>query len=160
MLQRIQSVFMFVVVISGILLFFPPLATYFSELGYFKFFLYGVQDLVHDPFGETTEKLFSVWFSLPLFLIQLVIVLLAIFTLFKFKKRPMQLRLNQLNIFLNVILVGGIFFFSTMVENKVGAKPDFGIGTILPLISIIMLFLANNFIRKDEKLIRSADRLR
>ncbi|MBE0639823.1 MAG: DUF4293 domain-containing protein [Bacteroidales bacterium] len=160
MLQRIQTVYMLVVVVSGILLFFLPLATYFSELGYFRFFLYGVEDLVRDPFGAEKSVLFPVWFGLPLSIVQALIVLLAVYTIFQYKKRVLQIRLNRLNIFLHVILIGGIFFFSTIIESKVSARPDYGIGNILPLISIIMLFLASHFIRKDEKLIRSADRLR
>jgi hypothetical protein len=36
----------------------------------------------------------------------------------------------------------------------------FGVGLLLPALSIVFLFLANKAIRKDDKLIRSADRLR
>jgi len=160
MLQRIQSVFMFVVVLSGILLFFFPLATYFSELGYYKFYLYSIKDMVHNPFGQSEIPLFSSWFTMPLLILQLVIVTLAAITIFKFKSRLLQIKLNRLNIFLNVILVSGIFMYSTLIEDTVGATPDYGIGNVLPLISIIALFLANYYIRKDERLIRSADRLR
>lgn len=160
MIQRIQSVFMLVVVLCGILFFLFPIATYFSESGYYKFFLYGVSDMSHDPFGEITSKLFSFWFTMPLLIIQVLIIILAGFTIFKFKRRVFQMRLNRLNVFLNVILVGGIFLFSTIIEDRVNASPDYGIGNVLPLISIIVLFLANNSIRKDERLIRSADRLR
>lgn len=160
MLQRIQSVFMFVVVLSGILLFLFPLAAYFSELGYYKFYLFTIKDMVHDPFGQSTSPLFSLWFTMPLLVLQVAIVALATVTIFKFKSRLLQIKLNRLNIFLNVILVGGIFMFSTLIEDTVSARPDYGIANILPLISIIALFLANNFIRKDERLVRSADRLR
>ncbi len=39
-------------------------------------------------------------------------------------------------------------------------KETFGGGLLLPAISIVFLFLANKAIRKDDNLIRSADRLR
>lgn len=160
MIQRIQSFYLLLVVVAGILLFFMPLATYLSELGVYRFYLYGIKDMVHDPFGETNPSLFSHWFGIPLSVVQGLIVLVGVITIFQYRKRLLQIRLNRLNIFLQVILVGGIFFFSNMIESKVLATADYGIGNGLPLISIILLFLANNGIRKDEKLIRSADRLR
>ncbi|HPE33846.1 MAG TPA: DUF4293 domain-containing protein [Bacteroidales bacterium] len=160
MIQRIQSFYLLLVVVAGILLFFLPLATYLSELGVYRFYLYGIKDMVHDPFGEPNPSLFSYWFGIPLSAVQGLIVLVGVITIFQYRKRLLQIRLNRLNIFLQVILVGGIFFFSNMIESKVLATADYGIGNVLPLISIILLFLANNGIRKDEKLIRSADRLR
>jgi glucan phosphoethanolaminetransferase (alkaline phosphatase superfamily) len=160
MLQRIQSVFMFIVVLSGILLFFFPLASYFSDLGYYKFYLFSIRDMVHDPFGQSATPLFSSWFTMPLLILHIVVVALAAITIFKFKSRVLQIKLNRLNIFLNVILVGGIFMYSTLIEDTVGATPDYGFGNVLPLISIISLFFANNYIRKDERLIRSSERLR
>jgi hypothetical protein len=61
---------------------------------------------------------------------------------------------------LSVLLVGGIFYYSTMLEKQYEIIPQYGVGGLFPLVSIILLFLANHFIQKDEKLIRSADRLR
>mgnify|MGYP000867943431 CR=1 FL=1 len=161
MIQRVQTLFLLLVIIAGIVLMFLPLAVYYSEMGYYlKFFIYGMKNLAHDPFGDEIPKLFSLFFGLPLLLVQVIIILLAGFTIFKYKRRPMQLRLNQLNIFLHVILVGGIFYFSTLIEAKVAAAPVYGVGVVFPLVSIVALFLSSNFIRKDERLVRSADRLR
>ena len=161
MLQRIQTLFLLIVIIAGIVLMFVPLAVYYSEMGYYiKFFLYGVKNLAHDPFGAESPRLFSAFFGKPLLIVQIVNIIIVSFTIFKFKKRTLQLKLNQLNIFLHVILVGGIFYYSTIIETKVQATPVYGLGVTLPLISIIALFLANYFIRKDERLVRSADRLR
>ncbi len=161
MIQRIQTAFLLLAVISGILAFFFPIAVYFSETVYSKFFLSGVIDLARDPFGsEAVKNQFSFWFTLPLLIIQVVAILLAGYTIFQYKRRPFQIKMNRLNIFLNVMLVGAVFFYSTMIEEKVAAKPDYGLAVVFPLIAIILLFLANFNIRKDEKLIRSADRLR
>ena len=40
------------------------------------------------------------------------------------------------------------------------AEEQFGLGMILMLIPFIALFAANFFIKKDEKLVKSADRIR
>ena len=37
---------------------------------------------------------------------------------------------------------------------------QYGVGYVLPLISLMMVFLAYNAIRRDEKLVRSLDRIR
>lgn len=150
MIQRIQTVFLILVILAGVLVFFFPIAIFISDTGYFKFYIHGVSD----------SQTFSFWFTAPLMFVQLFIVLLAAYTVFQFKKRTLQIRLNVLNVFLNVILVGGLFFYSSMIENRVGVKPDYSLGVIFPLISIILMFLANRFIKMDERLIRSADRLR
>jgi hypothetical protein len=161
MIQRIQTVFLLLVVISGALAFYFPIAAYFSETVYSKFFLSGVTELAREPFAtEAVKNQFSVWFTLPLLIIQVVAILLAGYTIFQYKRRPFQIKMNRLTIFLNVMLVGAVFFYSTMIEERVAAKPDYGLAVIFPLISIILLFLANRYTRKDEKLIRSADRLR
>lgn len=162
MIQRIQSVFLFLVVISGIIVFFFPIATFYSDDSFFKFFLCSVRDYAPDPFNDMSSKGEQInWlYPLALSILQLTIVLIALVTFFKFKRRLFQIRLNYLNVFLNVILVGGIFYLSTMLEESLGVIAEYGLGGIFPLISIILLFLSNIFIKKDAKLIRSANRLR
>jgi uncharacterized membrane protein len=162
MIQRIQTVFLLLVIISGILAFFFNVAVYFPEAGYFRFYLYGITDLSRDPFADDglNQQAFEAWYTLPLVLLQGIIIILAAWNIFNYKKRLLQIKINRLNVFLNVILVGALFFYATMIESKVNAKPDYGIAVIFPLISIILLFLANRHIKKDERLVRSADRLR
>ncbi len=162
MIQRIQTVFLLLVAIAGILVFFFPIAYYeYDSVINAKFFIYKILDLRHDPFPDTESQLFPIWLTLPLIVIQGFIVVLATYTIFKFKNRTLQVRLNMLNVFLNVILVGALFLYSDFLINRaLGIKPDFKIGVFFPLISIIMVFLATRFIKMDERLIRSADRLR
>ena len=162
MLQRIQTVFMFLAVVAGVLIFFFPIATYISDTSYLKFFLHMVRELSSEPFNDmsVTNSSFEQWFTLPLSAGQLVIIILVFITIFKYKRRKLQIRLNNLTIFLNVLLVGGIFYYTTILEEQTGASSAYGIGAVFPLVAIILLFIANYNIRKDEKLIRSADRLR
>jgi len=162
MIQRIQTIFMFLALVAGILIFFFPVANYISDTNYLTFFIHTIKDLAPDPFTEMSAGAtqFGPWFTLPIAAGQFLIIVLLFYTIFKFKKRVLQIRLNSLGIFLNVLLVGGIFYYTTMVEEKTGAASDYGIAAIFPLIAIILLFIANFYIRKDEKLIRSSNRLR
>jgi len=108
MIQRIQTVFLLLVIISGILAFFFNVAVYFPETGYFRFYLYGITDLSRDPFADDAlkQQAFTEWFTLPLILLQALIIILAAWNIFNFKKRLLQIKINRLNVFLNVILVG------------------------------------------------------
>ena len=162
MIQRIQTIFLFLAVISGIVVFLFPIATFYSDVSFFKFFLCSVRDYAPDPFNEmsATNENINRLYPLALSVLQLIIVMLGLITIFKFKKRLLQIRLIYLNIFLSVILVGGIFYLSTLLEESLKTQAQYGLGGIFPLISIILFFLANSFIKKDERLIRSADRLR
>ena len=71
----------------------------------------------------------------------------------------MQIRLNNLNIFLNILLIG---YLAYGLSNLPGGFSDSekGIGLLIPFISIALLFIANRFITKDEKLVKSVDRFR
>ena len=162
MIQRIQTIFLFLAVISGITVFLFPIATFYSDVSFFKFFLCSVRDFAPDPFNEMSavNENINRLYPLALSVLQLIIVLLSVVTIFKFKKRLFQVRLIYLNIFLTVILVGGIFYFSTILEESLKTQAQYGLGGIFPLITIILFFVANSFIKKDERLIRSADRLR
>jgi uncharacterized membrane protein len=159
MLQRIQSVFLFMVVVFGVLALLLPIATFTGEMDILRFYLYAVEDLSPAPFGDAAST-FDRWFTLPLAIGQFVIILIAFITIFQYKRRMLQVRLNLLNTFLNVLLIGGIFYYVNLLETASGATADYQIATIFPLLSLVMIFLANRYIRKDEKLIRSANRLR
>ncbi len=45
-------------------------------------------------------------------------------------------------------------------ELKVATNIGFSFGAFLPIVSAIFAFLAAHFIKKDEQLVRSADRIR
>lgn len=159
MLQRIQSVFLFMVVVFGVLALLLPIATFTGETNILRFYLYAVENLSPDPFGAAASA-FDRWFTLPLAIGQFVIILIAFITIFQYKRRMLQVRLNLLNTLLNVLLIGGIFYYVNLFETASEATADYRIATIFPLLSLVMIFLANHYIRKDEKLIRSANRLR
>jgi hypothetical protein len=55
--------------------------------------------------------------------------------------------------------------YSDTVKSLMGTHPEeiivaFNFGAILPVLSLICAYLAVHFIKKDDQLVRSADRLR
>ena len=89
----------------------------------------------------------------------IVLVLIGAFSLFSFKNRKRQIMLNNISIIINALLIGILVYW---VQNLSGGIdfPEKGIELIFPLIALICLFIANIFIKKDERLVKSVDRLR
>ena len=101
--------------------------------------------------------LFSLdWLRTLLFAISAVV---ALYTIFKYKKRNLQQLLNWLNIVINFTLLG-IFVYRMLNSSGESIISEKGVGVFVPVLSIVFLFLANKAIRRDEKLVKSADRLR
>lgn len=135
-IQRIQTVYMILVLVtSGVLPFVFPL--WKSADGKEFFFL---ESMIYTP----------------LFGLSATLALLAV--LF-YQKRQHQFVINRLNIILNLILLGLFLYRSLNLSGEAPASEK-GIGMFLPLISIVLLVLANRGVKKDEDLVKSVDRLR
>lgn len=90
-------------------------------------------------------------------------IVLSLVTIFRFKNRKSQSGLTWLNILVTIGLQAWLFFkitnFRSDPANSI-LQGYYWIGTFLPLVTIILLFMAKSGIRKDEKLVKSLDRLR
>ncbi|GAL00871.1 DUF4293 domain-containing protein [Nonlabens ulvanivorans] len=85
--------------------------------------------------------------------------LLSLVAIFIYNNRKLQTVINRLNILLNLILLG-VFVYRSLTMSGETAVSEKGIGMLLPIISIVFLVLANRAIRRDEQLVKSADRFR
>ncbi len=158
MLQRIQTLYLAIAALACVLLFFFPLAAFFNELeGNYKLFIYGIRSLDPEP-----RAVFSLFFTLPLIVLVIVSILLTLLTIFSYKKRWLQVRLNAFNVITNIVVIMLIFFYyAPYITGITKSDPEYNyIGMILPLITLAMLILATRAIKKDEALVKSADRLR
>ena len=136
MLQRIQTIYLLLCVLfSGVFPFFTKIWTEENKL---------------EVYANSNE------IYIGLFLISAILALVSIFS---FKKRQKQFVLNRLNMILNFIIIGLLVNHSLSLsgEAKVSEK---GIGMLLPIFSIVFLALANKAIKRDEDLVKSVDRIR
>ena len=100
---------------------------------------------------------------LPLLLLAIGIALLTVVAIFNFKNRPYQVKLTNFGVIGSVVLILAIFFlYVPMIEKKIGIVPDYSkaYGIYIPLIVLVLIVMANRAIKRDERLVRSADRLR
>ena len=84
---------------------------------------------------------------------------LSLVSVFIYNNRKLQFVLGRLNIILNFVLLGVIVYQSQNLPGETAVSEN-GIGMFLPLVSIVLLALANKAIKKDEDLVKSVDRLR
>jgi len=155
MIQRIQSVFLFLAVIATALMFLFPLAEFFGSS---NFMLYAYKIDFYDP--DPTLVL-SPYFLLPFMSVLVLIILFTLTALLSFKNRKRQIALSKLSMGLTLLLLGGYFFgYIALLEKSVGNPPNYEFASFIPAIIFLFLILANRGIQKDEKLIKSMDRLR
>ena len=98
----------------------------------------------------------------PSLLIALVMTALPFITIFMFTNRKRQMRMS----FAGML---AIISFITLLLSRVAnlskltpppASGSYWIGAVLPVIAMIFLIMAISGIRRDEKLVKSVDRLR
>ena len=96
----------------------------------------------------------------PLFLLVLVASSLTIFTIFKFKRRPLQARLSVLAAVLFLLWYPAVLLVNKFMMPS-GLQFDMvNVWDALPAVSAILCILARKGIMDDERLVRAADRIR
>ncbi|HET8574479.1 MAG TPA: DUF4293 domain-containing protein [Edaphocola sp.] len=90
-------------------------------------------------------------------------VILSLLAIFSFRKRKNQKKLVWGNILCCILLLAWLYYSeATASSTAQSLNPGgyFWIGAFLPLISMVLLIMSLRGIQKDEKLIKSMDRLR
>lgn len=88
-----------------------------------------------------------------------ILVLVGLLSVFSFKNRKRQILLNTISIIINALLIGVLVYWLLNLSGGI-SFPEKGIEPIFSLIAVICLFIANIYIKRDERLVKSVDRLR
>lgn len=143
MIQRIQSVYFALAAILSALMFAFP--------------LYNISIL-----GETTSFSLTSGISYGLVLSMLAgaTIGLPLATIFQYKKRPLQSILGRVNQLMLVGLLAACVLSFDTARNVDGVVATAGPAMFFPIGSILFCILAVRAVKKDEALVRSADRIR
>jgi hypothetical protein len=156
MIQRKQSVFLLLAAIVLGLLYYFPLASFIGDKDSLVFYVYLVTSKVPDHVPDL-----PVYFVLPVLTLNTLIMLLTIVSIFLFRKRMLQLNLVRINLILLLVMIAGFFFYYVpALEDLSGGIVEYEMGAYFPLVAFIFYIMAYRGILFDEKLVRSADRLR
>lgn len=150
MLQRIQSVFLFLITILSVLQLFLPFQEITTYETSFQLFLFP---------GKYNESYNGI-IHLPLAL-NAIIIILSLFTVFKYKNRKLQMKLCTFIAILSFMLTASLFLFTYAKLNDThNTSINYNASSFIPLANIVLAFIAKRFIKSDEDLIKSADRIR
>ena len=145
MIQRIQTVWLLLATLTASALFYTDV--YHAEI------ITG---------AVTTVLAFKVASHFPSLLLAVVVILIPFVSIFLFKNRKKQRNLIWLGVLAALAFISvnlwRISHFTTGTVPEPGGT--YQVGSILPVLVLIFLFLAIRGINKDEKLVRSLDRLR
>ena len=91
-----------------------------------------------------------------------VVIIVSIIEIFSYKKRMTQVKLGALNsLLLGAVLISTVLIATNAREVWTSENSgNFSIGIFFPALAMFCNIFANYFIRKDEKLVRSMDRIR
>jgi hypothetical protein len=150
MIQRKQSLFLLIAALMG--------------AGVFIFDLYRYHTSVHnmvngvDTVVDTPGHL-GVTGNYPLLLIAVVITILPLITIFMFKERKRQMAMTLVSLISTLTFIAMALSYITRIT-PAPLNGSYYIGSVLPCVSVVFLLMAILGIRKDDKLVKSMDRLR
>lgn len=141
MVQRLQSVWLLLAAVCGIALTKIPLFI--------------------GTLSNNQIKLVLATESLLLFALSICLAALALFCIFLYKKRPLQFKLSVLGVIVSILLVGlEVLHIEGFKTANLLVKGSYYWGGLFPIAMVIFYFLAARGIYKDERLVKSLDRLR
>lgn len=158
MIQRVQTIFLFLVVVSmGVTIGMGLWEQELSDIGQtWRLNAFVLENV--DSSGEVISAT-SKWYLAAL---ASFAGLLAMISIFQYKNRARQMMLNMINSLVMVGLVAVTFLTTNGLNEELGldVAGSYGIGFWSILAAMVFNMLANRFIRKDEALVRSVDRIR
>lgn len=150
MIQRIQTLYLLVVVALGITLLFMPVVQLVSPEEASELQVYELSALGGAP-------LQGLW---GLTLTTALVPLLALVDIFLYRKRVLQARLNIFTVMLCLGYYGVLAVYIWLAKMSMGMEWHLIPWAAIPLVCFILTLMATRAILKDEALVRAADRIR
>ena len=143
MIQRIQTIYLFLAsaVSGGLIFVFNLWNTSKEEIFVLNLFQEDLVLFKLIPFIFTASSV------------------LSMVTIFLFKNRKLQFVVGRIIVLINLFLLVLLIYLSLTLSGETSVSEK-GIGMFLPVLVILLIVLANKAIKKDEDLVKSADRLR
>ena len=155
MIQRIQSLYLLTIVILSGFTLLTPVADFVNQAQGLHYLLDFKGIYLLQPNGTIFES--SAW---ALSAIATLIPIISLISIFLYKKRINQIRLSVINMLFMIGYYILLFIYVWFASQRLNAEWSLRFATIFPLINLILNYLAIGAIGKDEKLVKSLDRLR
>ncbi len=156
MIQRIQSIYLFIIVILAGLTIVMPVADLINSKDNLNYLLDYKGISLIQPTGiavlKTTTSFITTFAA--------VFGTIALITIFSFKNIVKQIRYLVLNFLFMVAYYVALIIYISIACKEFSADFHIRISASFPFIAMILNYLAIGAIGKDEKLVKSLDRLR
>ena len=170
MIQRIQSFLLVLALVGFVLLFLFPTATYEATDSVGNITTSELNLIKKSGPSEGSEigdlsKSFMPQNSILLMALAIILGIGTLVSIFMYKNRIRQMRFVSFLALVNLLYIG-LMFLSTIPDGeKVLANlgtvtTTYSVGTYVPLITIVLIVIAQRAIRRDEMKVRAADRIR
>jgi hypothetical protein len=158
MLQRIQTIFLSLLALTMVAFLILPLWEKKILLTGQTYQLYAWKLVITD--GAALQTYYKPYMVLGI--LASIIAIMALYALFCFNNRGRQLVVGTFNNLLLTILLGLTIYciVSNREEGLLQAKRYYCMGFFMPLIGILVNIGTNYFIRRDEALVQSTNRIR
>jgi len=154
MIQRIQSLWLFLATCTLIAVLFLPIGNFIFTMPHGRY---------ECTAFNMTQALDVLPLHLPVWLIPLFSIvagLLSFFAIFLFKKRDRQIRWVWAAFIFEVILAVGLTSMFLYFKFALDAWVGFGPAVLMPFLALLLDYLAIKGIKKDDALVKSLDRIR
>ncbi|MBS7564224.1 DUF4293 domain-containing protein [Mucilaginibacter sp. Bleaf8] len=155
MIQRVQSIYLFFASLALFALYLVTIANNVYVNG--KPTSIKVTGLFQDVNGAQQHTVSFV----ALTAVTAIVALLPLAIIFLYRNRKQQVTICYSAV---LVIIGFSFWLAQTIKNATQGvvlnSNNFGVGLFLPPIAILLIFLAVKAIKKDDALVRSADRLR
>ncbi|MFP4620898.1 MAG: DUF4293 domain-containing protein [Bacteroidales bacterium] len=153
MIQRIQTLYLFISFVLMLLLFFFPLVEILS--GEDQLYVFRFDGLYYA--GHETVYIQT----LPPIILLAVIVGINFVAIFLYRRRITQMRISFVNMILMLGYAGLLYFYLKNFSDTLDSEfVTYKIFDAFPFVSAVFTYMAIRAIGKDEALIRSIDRIR
>lgn len=153
MIQRIQTLWLFLVFLMAALMLFFPIAEFQGETQKFTLSVFSV---------DGSEGIVGIPNPYIIGILTALLGVLSLGNIFQYKNRKLQIKINMVAMLVNMALLIAIFLISDNItaNENVANKCSYLMGSWFPVAGILFLILANRSIRKDEALVKQSERLR
>jgi len=160
MFQRLQTIFLILIVLCMFTLFFVPIWHKVDPATGHAYKMHAWHLQAINPVDKEGQRILIPYIFIGI--MASIVIMVALYVLFRYDKFTLQLQLGALNSLLMTGIIGLMVYLTRQDEARFikHITGHYQIGFILAIIALIGNLLSNQLIKKDEQLMRSMGRIR
>ncbi len=153
MIQRIQSIYL---VLAGL---FPAFTLFVPIIAFANAsVVFTMSGVGYENVAQMAEMQGRHPYGLLFFAVCSIVI--SFLSIFAFKNRKKQMKQVKWGVCINVLWYIAFVVYVLSVKSRTSTDLSFEFGCLFPFFSILMQILAKHAIKRDEDLVRAADRIR